>query len=219
MNTNNEKQTTTFFVTPAARIAFPALFKMKPRYSKVKAGEEVKMAYQCTLLFPPGTDFKPFLAAAKAAMVATWDEVKPFDALEHFPLKKCDDKPNPPRGYDPGWVELATNNTRRVVVTDRRGNVVTDEEAVYGGMWVRANLNAWAWKSGDGISFGLNGIQIIRDDEPFAGVNPSAIVSSFGDLGDLTDDEAAVRPMNTGKPADLPKTKPPKPKHNFDFEL
>lgn len=210
----------TTFITPACRIAFPSLFKLKPRF-RASAGEEVKLAYQAVLLFPPGTDFKPFTEAMKVAMTEAWGKVLPADKLKNFPIRACDSLDEPPNGYLPGWHFINTSNSRRVVVTDRRGNIVTDEEVVYGGMWVRANLNAWCWdKPAKGCSLGLNGVQILRDDEPFAGVSPTKVAESFGDLGDLSDEELgtptapAAAPKRGAKPA--PKAEPT---DEFDFGL
>ncbi len=201
MTTNTDP---TVLVTPAARLAFPSLFKMRPR---IKGSE--KLSYQAVLLFPPGTDFKAFLAAATAALTAKFGKPVPLNKLADFPIRKCESLEAPPAGYEPGWHFISLHNTRRPAVVDRNGDAIeeSDAEKLYGGCWVRASINAWAWEytSRKGVSFGLNGIQLLRDDAPFVASGAAAARASFGDLGDMSDEQLGLPPARDL--ADVPAVK------------
>lgn len=169
----------TLVLTPEARLSFPAVFEPKP----VMKGE-TKVSYQAAFLFPPDTDFKPFAAAIKAAMIEKWGKVVKDRVT--LPIKNAEDKSHL-SGYEEGWHYISTSSKYAPAVVNRRKQPVTDHEKVYAGMWVRGYLNAWAWEhpaKGRGVSFGLTAMQLVRDDEPFGfgGVDTDA---AFDDLGDL----------------------------------
>lgn len=151
----------THLITPECRLSFPVLFEPKPYFDK---GDE----FQCTLLFPPETDFRPFFAAMKAAMIEKWDKVIKIPASEN-PIKDASEKEY--AGYDEGWHFLAMHGTNRPAIVDQTRTPITDPERCYPGLWVRAHINAFAWtyKSKKGVSFGLNAIQIVRDADRLDG--------------------------------------------------
>lgn len=166
-------------ITPEGRLSFPSLFEPKPRFKG-----SPNLTYQCVLLLPPDTDMKPFHAAIKAAMVAKWGKVVQLPGDKN-PIRSCSDK-HDVSGYEDGWFYLNLHSRNRPGVVDRVCVPVTDPARVYPGMWVRAFINSFAWEhpsGGRGISFGLNSIQLVRDDERLDGRRDATQV--FTPLGDL----------------------------------
>jgi len=157
---SNVKLTASHIITPECRLSFPVLFEPKPYFDK---GDE----FQCTLLFPPDTDFAPFVAAMKAAMIEKWEKV----IKVKNPIKDADEKDF--AGYDEDWHFLAMHGTTRPAVVDQTKTPVTDPDRCYPGLWVRAHINAFAWfypkTKTKGVSFGLNAIQIVREGERLDG--------------------------------------------------
>lgn len=152
--------------TPEVRLAFPALFEPKPR-SKDKP--DVK-TFQAVLLIPPSVKKELFTNAIKAAMIEKWGKVIPLPASKN-PLRDCAEKPGL-AGYEAGWTYINTHSKFKPGVVDRLLVPVTDPSKVYPGMWVKAHINAFVWDhptGGKGVSFGLNAIQLVRDDERLDG--------------------------------------------------
>jgi len=57
-------------------------------------------------------------------------------------------------------------------VVDTDLQPIIDPEELYSGAWYRASINPFAWDhptGGKGVSFGLNNVMKVRDDEPFSG--------------------------------------------------
>lgn len=173
-----EKKNPSYVLTPEVRLSFPSLFEMKPR-----ARGSDKLSYQATILIPPTVDLKPFHEAMVAAMQAKWGKVLQLPARNN-PIHDCAEKAYD--GYLPGWHYIEMNSDRQPGLVDRRSVPVTDKNLFYPGCWVRAFINAFAWDhptGGKGISFGLNGLQFIRDDDRLDG-RPD-VSSVFTPLEDL----------------------------------
>jgi len=163
----DKKNRPTDVITPDVRLAFPSLHKMKPR-----ARGSDKMTYQATLLPPPGVSLAPFQDAMKAAMAAKWDKLVKLDSRNN-PLKPAGEKDY--SGFTEGWTYISTNSDRAVGLVNRRSQPVAleqIEDTFYPGCWVKAFVNAFGWEhptGGRGVSFGLMGLQFVRDDERFDG--------------------------------------------------
>lgn len=98
--------------------------------------------------------------------------------------------------YEPGALFLSHVSTRRAPkIVDRARQPITDMDKVYSGVWAICSLNVYGYNNegNKGISFGLNNVQIIADDERLgggAGGDPEADFAGndmFGnvDLADL----------------------------------
>lgn len=74
-------------------------------------------------------------------------------------------------------------------VVDKRVQPILDETEVYSGMWARVDIGAFPYNSNGskGVSFGLNHIQKIRDDERLDGATRAEDVFDQWD-GDEEDD-------------------------------
>lgn len=182
-------------VTEPFRLAFPALFEPKP----VAQGEE-KTSYQATLLLPPDANLKPFLRCIAAAMRDEWGKVEKITAgrsgwSPHAqPIKPCDGRY---AGFDEGWHFIRTSSQYQPSVVDQRKQEILDPNRIFAGCWCRFHLNTYAWKhpvGGKGVSFSLNAVQLVREDERLDGrksaqaVFDEIEVEGVEDLGVDTDE-------------------------------
>lgn len=170
---------TTSLITAPVRIAFPHLFT-----PKAKSDEKPdQLVYQCVLLLPPDTDLGPYNAAIQAAIKETWGKEPP---RWRSPLLEAANKSHLD-GYEDGWWYINLQSKRRPGVVDRMGIPIGDPEAVYGGQWVKAFINAFAWDNktgGKGVSFGLNGIQVVKDGDRRFGAGQVDVTKVFKPLSD-----------------------------------
>lgn len=189
----------TDYVTPPMRLAFASLFEKRPKSDNANA----KLSFQCTILMPPGTDLQPFSNCLGAAMMDEWNQVIPLAAGKH-PLKPADGKIDtngqPYEGFDPGWWYINCNSGYRPSVLDEHGMDVYKEppmadearrkaaveaavKTVYSGCWCRFHVRAFAWthtEGGRGVSFGIEGVLKVRDDEKFASRQAVDTHAAFG---------------------------------------
>lgn len=151
-------------VTQPCRLAFPALYEPKPRFT----GNE-RLTYQATLLLPPDFDLTPLHEALKAAMLAKWNKVEKLPA-DMNPIHPCANKEHLD-GYLPGWKYISVHSDYQPAIVDGRLQAITDPKMIYPGCWCRFHINAYAWvfTGRKGVSFGLNGVQFVRDDERLDG--------------------------------------------------
>lgn len=155
-------------ITLPVRLAFPALDKPKAR-SADDANNPAKWTYQSVLLIPPTVPIKTFQQAVVAAMVAKWGKpiaLKPGKS----PIHECAEKPDV-AGYVEGWNYINAHTKRKPGLVDQQAQPC-DHSLFYAGCWVRAFVNTYAWEhpvGGKGVSFGLNALQFVRDDERLDG--------------------------------------------------
>lgn len=170
------------------RLSFPALFKPRPK-SRTTPGV---LTFQASFLLPPSFDLEPLKKAAMAAVQAKF--AKPTKVKS--PIRDAGEKDF--AGYEEGWHFIAAWSNHRPVVVDRLAAPVTDESLIYPGMWVNAHVNAFAWdhpEGGKGVSWNLNAIQIVRDDERLDGrINAASAFEPLdalpsGSMGSIGDEE------------------------------
>lgn len=185
-------------VTPPFRLAFAHLFEKAP-----KADGSDKLTFQAGILIPPGTDLQPYANCMGAAMMAKWNQFVTLAADKH-PLRRAETKTNHEgeayEGFLPGWFYIQTHSGYRPSVLDEHGQDVYREppmadeakrkaakeaaqKVVYSGCWCRFHLSAYGWHhklSGNGVSFGIEGVLKVRDDESFAGRNRTDSHEAFG---------------------------------------
>lgn len=165
-------------LTPPFRAGFVALFKpSKPKTAA--ATQEPKFSVQA--FFPPNTDF----SAMKKSMEEAWNDFvvkewpKPEDRPKIFkkPFRKHVDNDgdvepkNWPEEVPVDWimVNFSQKQDRRPPVVDQKVQDIIDEQEIYSGVWLRAQVRAFGYhNSGNkGVSFGLNMVQKTKDDKPF----------------------------------------------------
>jgi hypothetical protein len=154
----------TEIVTPPLRLAFPALFTPKPTF---KGGDDKK--YQAVCLIPPDVDLTPFFNCVKAAMIDKWGKLIKMPSGSN-PIKPCTEKDLD--GYADGWYYINTKSGYQPNVVDQKCQAVIDVERAYSGCWCRFHLSVYAWDhpvGGKGVSFSLNSVQLVRDDERLDG--------------------------------------------------
>ena len=163
--------------TPLFRAAFVSVFKKR-------SYEDGKPKFELTLLFPRAgkdkADLRSLKKAAQVAVEAEWGTDK---------SKHPEDLRNPFRDGDKvtwdgfaGNTFIRTSSLFRPKIINRDNQELMTEEEFYAGCWAYATVNAYAYdtKGNKGVSFGLQNLIFIRDDEKFSG-NASA-EEDFSDL-------------------------------------
>ncbi len=149
-------------LTPKAVLSFPNLFTPKPRTPN---GDPV---YSCSLLFDKeaqsSSKFKELKMACRDVFVEKFGE-KALKGLES-PFNDAGEKDY--QGYEEGWVYINPWSNDQPGVYDRDREDVTSSKDVYAGQIVRAYVTPFAWDYAGrkGVSFGLNGVQIIVANAP-----------------------------------------------------
>ena len=189
-------------LTPPCRLAVASLFAPTPKHPTTPT----EVRYQATVLIPPGLDMTPFSKAINAAMVEKWGKTIPLEGRA-MPLKKADGKTTqdgrPYSGFEPGWFTLKAMNRYAPQIVDQAKRPILDvaanadedaiaratsaaEARVYSGCWCRFYVRAFAWDnaSGKGVSFSLEAVQLVKDDEAFAGKKQASDLFETIDTGD-----------------------------------
>ncbi len=116
----------------------------------------------------------------------------PFNALDLATYVSEDGKKWPIRnGNFVSWsgfkghffAKAGAKEDRKPGVVDNMRNAITEPSKVFGGLLARAHVNAYTWSNeagGKGVSFGLNHLQIIRDDGVRFGANAGPAEDAFG---------------------------------------
>jgi len=165
----------TTLTTIAFRASYPNLFK--PRKNDLSGKDE----YSVVALFPKNADLSAIKNAINAAGVKKWGaDPKKWPKPIRNPLRDQKERGKEDEGtgkliMPDGYVEGAFFLTLKSVVApglvDHQVQPIIDESEIYPGVWLLANINAFAYdnKGNRGISFGLNHIQKVRDDAGFSG--------------------------------------------------
>lgn len=197
-------------ITAPFRLAFPEVFEPK---AAIAGG---KSKYAITMLFPKdGSALIPSMTGngvlelrklALAAVKEKWGEDK---AKWPANLKALDFKNYiSPTGKDGwplrdgdmfDWDGFAGNIFTRASsgfqpgVVNGKLQAIINKSDVYGGLICRAQINAYAYDSNGnkGVTFGLNNLQILKDDGTMFGgrQNPAEAFDAFGDAGGAAGDD------------------------------
>lgn len=154
----------TEIVTAAVRLSFPALFEKRA----VAKGDKNEK-YMATLLLPEDMDLAPFKACIRAAAIKKFGKIPKF-AADKNPIKECETKKL--KGYEDGWHFINTKSNFPPTVVDQAMNEIIDPNKIFAGCWCRFHINAFGYDhpvGGKGVSFGLNAVQLVREDERFDG--------------------------------------------------
>lgn len=152
-------------VTVPCRLAFPALFEPRA-VSKVKPDDK---KWQAVILIPDSVDLAPFYEAIKEAMIKKFGKQIKLPASKN-PIHECEEKDL--EGYEDGWHYINTKSGYQPQVVDQRLQDIINPQAIYSGCWCRFCITAWAWdhpEGGRGVSFSLNSVQMVRDDDRLDG--------------------------------------------------
>ena len=159
MSKSNSEQTV---ITPKFRASFVKVF----RAEAFEEGKEPR--YGIMMLFPEGTDLTRMKMAIRAAVKNKWGD-KPPKSLE-LPLKRGDDSD---REEQQGMIVARASNTAKPGIVGLDPHIpITDETEFYSGCWARASVFAYPYDykgMKKGVTFLLNNIQKLEDDEAFSG--------------------------------------------------
>jgi hypothetical protein len=180
--------------TNPARISYAKIFS--PEKNDLSGKEE----YSAMFLIPK-TDTETvskLKTAIKTAISGKWGDKKPGGV--RIPLRDGDKDgdagvpASATAGAEPygGHYFINAKNTRPPGIVDQKRNEIFDASQVVSGDYVRVSLNAFAYDNkSKGVSFGLNGVQLVRKGEPLgSGFNAG---SAFGDIpiaADVSDAKA-----------------------------
>lgn len=172
------------------RLSFPALLEPKEN-------DQGALKYGVTLLLPPGYDTAPLLAELKRAWndkFGTDPKKWPKGPTVRTPDKVIRDASEKPHlaGYEEGWKFISARSDSAPGVVDAMVRPVTDKREIYPGRWARISVNAYCYtRPTTGVTFGLNNVQLLRDDTPFGGAAPKAS-QDFDEVAEDMEQESAL---------------------------
>jgi Protein of unknown function (DUF2815) len=151
-------------ITPEFRAGYVGLF----RASAPKDEPDGKKKFSIRAFFPSNADLSTLREQAKQAVKEKWGDKTP-SALRS-PFRTNGDLDNPVDGIPKDWVVMtfSANEDRRPGVVDENLQDIIDETQCYSGAWFRAQVRAFAYEArgNKGVSFGLQNVQKVRDDDP-----------------------------------------------------
>lgn len=193
------------FRSPLARIAFASL--RTPRKKMNSENEE----FSAILLVPKnatGKDAELLLDMRRGAVRAlkekfgedkkNWpanlrnQDLRTYiapDGKQGWPFRDGDNQ-----DYDgfAGMVSIRVASDRQPALFDPQTNPLLDPDKPYSGCYVHASLSCYAWSHKEsknkGVSFGLLGVQFVKDGEPFVS---RASADDFSKYNDEADSAAA----------------------------
>jgi hypothetical protein len=155
-------------ITPHFRAAFISVFKATSM--KNADGTVNKPKFSIRAAFPPAANLAPLKKEAELAAKEKWGDKIPKTLRS--PFRTNEELENPVVGIGDDWtiMSFSANEDRRPGIVDAKNqDIIADhEEQVYSGAWFRAQVRAFAYETAGnkGVSFGLQNVQKIKDDDP-----------------------------------------------------
>lgn len=163
------------FLTPVFRVSFPNLFKARA------FSENQKAKYGVTMLFdtadiqgdPKQTElWAAMKAAVKTCALEKWNSADKIPSNFRNPFRKGEEKEYD--GYHEGIIYAVAKRSEdqgKPGIVDQDVNPVLDVSEFYAGCYAQATISVFAYShmGNNGVSFGLNNIQKVRDGDPFSG--------------------------------------------------
>lgn len=136
----------------------------KPRAPKGSTREK----YSVKILFPKGYDLAALIAICEAALDEKFGKgIRPKTLKT--PFKKQDAANNEGETDGAYAVNASTEQPPGLIMPDARTHI-TDPAQLFSGCWCIFSVNAYAYDNvGQGVSVGLQNIQLIRTDKPLGG--------------------------------------------------
>jgi len=158
--------------TPQFRAAFPQVFRAK------KNDMNGKDEFSIVALFAKGEDLTKLKEAAQFALEKKFGKDKakwpkglrsPFRDQADREKENDEGKLVMPQGYVKGAMYLNLRSTQRPGVVNHAVEDIIDESEFYGGCFVIASVNAYAYdfKGNVGVNFGLGNLQKVKDGDHF----------------------------------------------------
>ena len=153
-------------ITPEFRAAFISVFRATSM--KNADGSVNKPKYSIRAAFPPTAKLDALKKEAEAAAKDKWGDKIPKTLRSPFRLNE--ELENPIIGIGDDWVimSFSAHEDRRPGIVDAKLQDIIDDSDVYSGAWYRAQVRAFAYENAGnkGVSFGLQNVQKLRDDDP-----------------------------------------------------
>lgn len=193
-------------ITGKVRLGYPNLFKAKSQ----EDGQDPKFGVE---LLIPKTDTKTIAkiraaqnAAAKSekGRKAFGGDAVPTWGADKFPHKKFtdtlrdgddeDENDGHPERIGHWFISVRSSEQYKPGVVDKDREPVIDQSEVYGGVYARVSIAAFAFdnKGKKGVSFGLNNVMVLGYGDPFGAPRASAdedFDDEFEDTDAPADDE------------------------------
>ena len=153
-------------ITPEFRAAFISVFRATSM--KNADGTTNKPKYSIRACFPPTAKLDALKKEAEAAAKEKWGDKIPKTLRSPFRLNE--ELENSIVGIGDDWIimSFSANEDRRPGIVDAKLQDIIDDSDVYSGAWYRAQVRAFAYENAGnkGVSFGLQNVQKLRDDDP-----------------------------------------------------
>jgi hypothetical protein len=153
-------------ITPEFRAAFISVFKATSM--KNADGSVNKPKFSIRAAFPPTAKLDALKKEAEMAAREKWGDKIPKTLRS--PFRTNEELENPIVGIGDDWIimSFSANEDRRPGIVDSKLQDIIDDADVYSGAWYRAQVRAFAYESAGnkGVSFGLQNVQKLRDDDP-----------------------------------------------------
>lgn len=154
--------------TPTFRVSYANVFKAK------KNDLNGKDEFSLVAVFAKGENLDALKKAAKIACIkkfgadeSKWPTIRsPFrDHREKMKDGKL------PEGHEVGGIFLNLKSTNRPQIVDQNVQEIIEEHRFYSGCYARASIGAYAYsqKGNNGVAFGLNHLQLVKDGPPMGG--------------------------------------------------
>ena len=155
-------------ITPEFRAAFISVFRATSM--KNADGSTSKPKYSIRAAFPPNAKLDALKKEAETVAREKWSDKIPKTLRSPFRLNEELEAPIVGIGDDWVIMSFSANEDRRPGVVDAKlQDIIADQDTeVYSGAWYRAQVRAFAYDTAGnkGVSFGLQNVQKLRDDDP-----------------------------------------------------
>lgn len=150
-------------ITPKCRMVWPALFN--PQKMRGQSDDQAK--FQISVLIPKDANIDLLNEVAKEAREEKFGKAK---ATIRSPFRKTAEKDALADLADDFPTYITARSKDRPGVVGPNGKAVDDPEQVYSGRWCRVSVQAFGYdQSGNkGVSFGLQNVQLLDNDDPLA---------------------------------------------------
>jgi len=153
-------------ITPEFRAAFISVFRATSM--KNADGSVNKPKFSIRAAFPPTAKLDALKKEAEMAAREKWGDKIPKTLRS--PFRTNEELENPIVGIGDDWIimSFSANEDRRPGIVDSKLQDIIDDADVYSGAWYRAQVRAFAYENAGnkGVSFGLQNVQKLRDDDP-----------------------------------------------------
>lgn len=158
---------------PGEKIITPEFIASYPVLFEPKADDRGELFYSVALVFPAGTDLEALKADAMAVGKAKWGAKYVPGPSFHFPFRTDAEAKGYPEGstFFSAKTKSKPGIVSRYAGPDGKPQVITDPEAIYPGVILRASIRFYAFESDKkkGVGVQLNNLQKVRDGERMDG--------------------------------------------------